>query len=162
MKKFIAPLAILLLLGAGCATTTPGEEVPLMPEDMIEETSMPEEEMPEPTVSLSGDLTDVNDGDATGSVDVMWYEEMGRYQLNATFSDLPELEEDFFYEGWVVRAEPFEAVSTGALIMESDTEWSNSFQSTKDLSEHARYVLTLEPDDGDPAPAEHVLEGNLE
>jgi hypothetical protein len=84
----------------------------------------------------------------------------GEYRLLAKFADLPELEEGYFYEGWIVRSEPLSVISTGALEMDDETgEYLNTYYAQEDLSDHLQYVLTLEPDDGDPAPADHVLEG---
>ncbi len=37
----------------------------------------------------------------------------------------------------------------------------NIFTSSTDYSDHDFYVLTLEPDDGNTAPDEHILEGTL-
>jgi hypothetical protein len=91
----------------------------------------------------------------------------GEYQLLATFEHLSEIDEQqFFYEGWVVRSQPGSVVSTGPLEIVDD-EWVNTFVSGENLLDYESYVLTLEPtDDGpsgqpDPAPAEHVLEGRF-
>jgi len=35
----------------------------------------------------------------------------------------------------------------------------NNFTSDIDYSSYDFYVLTLEPNDGDPAPADHIVEG---
>ena len=83
------------------------------------------------------------------------------YYLLAEIGDLPEPNADDFYEGWVVRREPFRFESTGELVKDGDL-YVNTFGSTKDLSDHDFYVLTLEPNDGDPAPADHIVEGVLE
>lgn len=112
----------------------------------------------------SGLLDDITNGDATGVVLVTYQDEM--YKLQANFENLPLLEDNFFYEGWVVRPKPFHFISTGELVSE-DGEWANYYASATDLTDHTMYVLTIEPtDDGsqgepDPAPAEHLLEGTL-
>lgn len=81
------------------------------------------------------------------------------YSLSATFENLPELDEaEYFYEGWVVA--PGSVVSTGALV-EEDGELVNRYKNTEDLTDHTQYVLTLEPQDGDPSPAAHVVEGEF-
>ena len=69
---------------------------------------------------------------------------------------MPEPEPGFFYEGWVVRAEPFNFISTGVASLDE-----NVFEADQDLTDHDLYVLTIEPDDGDPAPAAHILEGTM-
>jgi hypothetical protein len=52
---------------------------------------------------------------------------------------------------WIVRQDPLSVISTGRL--EKDNEgYANVFKSDKNLTDHDFYVLTLEPDDGDPAP----------
>lgn len=108
----------------------------------------------------SGSLADVAGGTASGIAKAGYTTENG-YMLYATFKNLPELEEGYFYEGWIVRrGEEFSALSTGELEM-VDGEYVNAYASGDDLTDHTFYVLTLEPDDGDPAPAEHVLEGKM-
>ena len=85
--------------------------------------------------------------------------ESGEYQLLAEFDELPDPSGDDFYEGWVVRAEPLSVVSTGALERSATGVYTNLFTSSENLLDHARYVLTLEPNEEDPAPADHVLDG---
>ena len=82
------------------------------------------------------------------------------YKLYASFSNLPELPENLFYEGWVVGgAEGI--VSTGELKLVSGV-FVNDFMDERDMTDSKRYVLTLEPRDGDPAPAPgHIVEGNF-
>ncbi len=86
------------------------------------------------------------------------------YELEVVFEALPVPQGDDFYEGWIVRpGDNFSVLSTGALVLE-DTgtgSYSNSYRSDEDLLDHDFYVLTLEPNDGDPAPADHILEGAL-
>ena len=43
-----------------------------------------------------------------------------------------------------------------------DGIYSNSFSTEKNYLEYDFYVLTIEPDDGDPAPDKHILEGTME
>jgi len=76
----------------------------------------------------------------------------------ATFQGLPTPGANEFYEGWVVDtsgAAPV-PVSTGELSLRG-TDYINSFMTSVDLSDNRFYVLTLEPRDGDPAPADHIL-----
>lgn len=120
----------------------------------------------------SGVLADVTDGKnvlgdintkgaSSGIAQVTYVDE--KYNLVATFEDLPDPVGTDFYEGWVVRQGiRFNVVSTGPAQKKGDV-YVNEFQSEVDLTDHSRYVLTLEPDDGDTAPAEdHILEGVLE
>ena len=103
-------------------------------------------------------LEDVSGGDAYGFAGAIFENE--QYILTAEFENLPELKEGYFYEGWVVRNSPLSVISSG-VAEEVDGKFVNEFTSSEDLSDHLFYVLTLEPDDGDPAPAEHILEGTL-
>ena len=105
-------------------------------------------------------LDDVSGGDATG--DVTLSQDGETYILEGVFSELPALEKDYFYEGWLVQQEPFSFISTGELVSLGSMEYSNEYSSNADLEVYTSYVLTLEPDDGDPAPADHILDGELE
>ena len=88
--------------------------------------------------------------------------EDGTYALLATFENLPDPEGTDFYEGWIVRNFPSSVISTGAAtITKGEGIYKNIYSFDQDLTDHDFYVLTLEPDDGDPAPATHILEGTL-
>lgn len=112
----------------------------------------------------TGILEDVTGGNAAGVVMVTYQDEM--FKMQANFENLPKLEKNTFYEGWLVRKSPFHFISTGELV-EENGEWVNYYASETNLLDHAMYVLTIEPtDDGpqgqaDPAPAEHLLEGEI-
>jgi hypothetical protein len=120
-----------------------------------EETAM---EMKELLYTYSGDLVDVSGSNATGVAKSNW--DGSQYLLIATFENLPEPVNDDFYEGWIVRKEPFEFISTGKAEM-IDGVYTNVYRSDQDLTSYDFYVLTIEPNDGDPAPANHVLEGTM-
>jgi hypothetical protein len=106
-----------------------------------------------------GTLDDVSGGSSSGVAKAIFD---NTYKLLVEFENLPPLSSDFFYEGWIVNKNPlkFDVISTGALI-EKNGALINTYMSQNDLTDHDFYVLTLEPDDGDPAPAEHILEGTL-
>ncbi len=123
----------------------------------------------EPDYTHKGKLVAVADDAATGPENgLVWSvynadEEM--YTLYATFDGLPVVDaEEFFYEGWIVRkGDNMSVVSTGAVEYDADLkQWVNRYQTATDLSDHDFYVLTLEPNDDDSAPADHILEGTLE
>lgn len=84
----------------------------------------------------------------------------GTYEMVATFENLPDPLEDDFYEGWLVRHQPFKFISTGKLT-KTDDGYTNRFTADEDLTAFDFYVLTLEPNDGDPAPADHIVEGAM-
>ena len=113
-----------------------------------------------PAFTHSGDLEDVSGGEGSGIA--MFIYDSGEFILNATAYDIPDLEEGYFYEGWVVReGDDFNFESTGELEPSADGSWTNIYRSDVDYTDHDFYVLTLEPDDGDSAPAEHIVEGKL-
>ena len=75
--------------------------------------------------------------------------------------NLPEPAEGYFYEGWLVRrGDSFSVLSIGHAV-KTEKGYMNVYQSPTDLSDHAFYVLTLEPEDGNSAPEEHILEGSF-
>ncbi|MBT7309426.1 MAG: hypothetical protein HN846_01760 [Candidatus Pacebacteria bacterium] len=130
------------------------------------ETKEPEEVMlkeaspaPVMTYRFNGDLKDVSGGKSTGVAKSNF--EDGSYSLVATFENLPEPTGTDFYEGWIVRqGDNFNVISTGAAAV-INGQYRNEYGLDQDLTDHSFYVLTLEPDDGDPAPADHILEGTM-
>lgn len=176
-KKIVIPtIATLLLLGGVLAYARRGTET------ILDNSTPIPAESEFPTSNLDGSngsdtynstLSDVTEGreingfttngNATGEVSVTLMGEQYKYFLAGSFKNLPVLSPDFFYEGWVVRTgnNP-EAISTGKVFaVDNNTTYINEFGTDVDLTDHDLYVLTLEPDDGDPAPAAHILEGTL-
>lgn len=110
--------------------------------------------------SFSAELTDVAGGEATGKATAEYSAE--KYLHTVSAHNLPALEEGFFYEGWLVRIEPLDVLSSGKMVPEGEEGgFALSLETPENLTDHTRVVITLEPDDGDPEPAEHVLEGTL-
>jgi len=154
-KKILIPI-ILVIVGVAFAYFVNTSD-PVI-EDDSDESVM--EQINEGNRSISdlntADLLDVTGGNASGKATM--FEEVGIFYLNVEMSDLPDPEKGFFYEGWLVGPEG--VVSTGET--EKDGELTkNSFTSSRNYTDATQYVLTIEPDDGDPAPADHVLEGNF-
>ena len=129
------------------------------------------------TFDHGGDLADVTGGTTLlgittaglGSGNARAVFAKGAYHLEATFKNLPDPSGTDFYEGWVVRKAvndsnnvliPFDFVSTGKAV-KTGASYVNTYTSAADLTDHTFYVLTLETDDGNPAPSGHVLEGML-
>ena len=120
------------------------------------------------TYQYSGNLLDVTKGKkirgvvtgnkATGVAKAMFKDE--KYFMTATFKDLPDPVGNDFYEGWVVKKSPLSALSTGKVI-KKDGVYVNNYFSDKNLVDHDFYVLTLEPNDNNPAPADHIVEGTM-
>lgn len=105
----------------------------------------------------------VDTGKTHGAISASYTPSTNFYQLTGSFYDLPELEDGYFYEGWLIRNEgELSVVSTGALEDLGGGQFLDTFESEQDYTDHIQYVLTLEPDDGDPAPAEHVLEAEFQ
>lgn len=134
------------------------------------DTTQPAEGVAPAEPTISGELLDVTKGEdvrgintggtASGTASAGFAN--GQYRLEAVFENLPEPQGTDFYEGWVVRrGGEFSVISTGPLTQEDGTTYSNVFTSAEDLLDHDFYVLTLEPDDGDPAPADHIVEGEM-
>lgn len=95
---------------------------------------------------------------STGNVTVSDFP--GDYSLTATFENLPDPKNTDFYEGWLVSSNPVAVISTGRAVKENG-KYVNRFASSNDVSFYTMYVLTLEPDDNDPASAYHILEGTF-
>ena len=171
MKRLIF-LLILLVLVVGCQ------------EMIIEDKNLdsPVEEMMKKNVFLDDKMIEINDsikailgsteydyvatlknvagGDSSGVAKAVYKDE--KYLLKVDLTFLPELQDGFFYEGWIVRKGlKFDVISTGR-AEKLERVYINNYVSERDLTDHLFYVLTLEPEDDDPAPAEHILEGTLE
>lgn len=179
IKRLLISALLFTLVSFGVAACSPTTQDTEQNTDSTAETlpvvediagvSQPNE--PPFTYQYSAQLSDVTDGKVLpGNVDTQG-QAVGtaqagfngqRYQLTATINNLPQPEDGFFYEGWIVRGEAESVISTGELIQEIPGTYSNMFINDDDLSDHTRYVLTIEPDDGDPAPADHVVDGVLE
>jgi len=111
--------------------------------------------------NVTGDATIrgiVTSSDAVWHASV-WYTD-GDFTLHAKFKDLTDPEGDDFYEGWLVQKSPFKFISTGEL-KKADGNYINHFESSTDYRSYDFYVLTLEPNDGNPAPADHIFEGTV-
>ncbi len=102
----------------------------------------------------------VTPADASGFAKAAYTKQDG-YQLHAVLDKLDDPKIDDFYEGWVVRKSPFAFISTGKLTKESDGKWHNKYASDIDYTDYDFYVLTLEPNDGNDAPADHIVEGDV-
>ena len=108
----------------------------------------------------NGPVRGVSTTAETGGFAKTWYNEDG-FGLHAGFENLDDPIADDFYEGWLVRQNPFDFISTGELVKKEDGYYHDNFESSSDYSDYSFYVLTLEPNDGNPAPAEHIFEGDV-
>lgn len=177
MKKvLIIGLTLMLLALAGCGGTSGNREVTEMEERMssgfalkdnktMDVTNANFEVMSDFEFSTTLSLEDVTNGakirgtqftaEGMGEVGYGW--NVDKFVLKGTMMNLPDPNGTDFYEGWLVKSSPFRFVSTGALVKDGDN-YVNRFVTETDYSEYDMYVLTIEPDDGDTRPAEHVLE----
>lgn len=104
-------------------------------------------------------LADVTGGGSFGLAHATF--EKNTYKFFASLGNLPALRDGYVYEGWVVkRGEHMSVVRIGQAVQNGEA-MVQVFESQTNLLDHDFFVLTLEPDDGDPAPAEHVLEGTF-
>jgi len=101
-------------------------------------------------------LEDVTGGQAIGTGWRQFSNDKFFHKVEA--NELPALEKGFFYEGWLVGDEGF--FSTGRMGEEAG-KGVLYYTADEDKSDFRGVVITLEPEDGDPAPAEHVLEGSF-
>ncbi len=124
-------------------------------------------EMKKMTYMYEGVLTDVTKGEVrgintntqtSGTAKADFTD--GKYMMLATFSNLPDPINNDFYEGWIVQKSPFKFISTGKLE-KVDGVYTNVYSSSDDLTPYSRYVLTIEPNDGDSSPADHIVEGDM-
>jgi len=101
-------------------------------------------------------LKDVSGGQAIGTA---WrHFDESKFTHKVKVSKLTDLEKGFFYEGWLVGETGF--FSTGRMGA-VDGEGTLYYTSDEDKSAYRGVVVTLEPEDGDPAPADHVVEGSF-
>ena len=105
-----------------------------------------------------GSLTGVEGTIANGVAQTHVYEDGA--SLHTVQLNIERPEEGFFYEGWIIKGD--DVLSTGhAKSRFGDVRHFIQFQTDKDLTDYYEIVITLEPDDGNPAPAAHVAEGVL-
>lgn len=76
---------------------------------------------------------------------------------------LSDPSEGWHYQGWLVRAEPFDFFTTGSMDKNADGTfaliWDGPFG--KDYDDYNEIVVTLERDGGDEGPSLHILEGTF-
>jgi len=81
----------------------------------------------------------------------------GRW-VSQMIADLPELEDKFFYEGWLV-SEAGEVLYTGKLELRKGG-WVLIYKTDEDLSKFKSAIITREQKD-DQKPEKNVLEGKF-
>lgn len=108
-----------------------------------------------------GAMTGADDINANGVTQAHMFAD-GSY-LHTVSLNIARIEEDgYFYEGWLVNPDTLDLISTGHMTsIMGDARHSLRFTAEEDFSGYTDVVITKEPDDGDPAPAQHVAEGKL-
>lgn len=108
----------------------------------------------------NGSVRGISTTSESGGFAKTWYNDKG-FWLHAWFHDIADPIGDDFYEGWLVQQSPFKFISTGELELKEDGYYHNIFSSDIDYSSYDFYVLTLEPNDGNPDPAAHIFEWDV-
>lgn len=101
-------------------------------------------------------LRDVSGGDGQG---VATREFSDGVFMHSVLASLPDPEAGAFYEGWLVRPDPFDVVYTGKMRM-AKGGYVLDYETSTDLSDHPRVVVTMERVD-DQQPETHILEGSF-
>lgn len=96
----------------------------------------------------------------TSRVNVSARYRQGKYELIAELQNIPAPKEGYVYEGWVVRQNPFEFVSTGKIDTVGGV-YVNSYVSERDLLPYNFYLVTLESQNGEITPEESVIGGYM-
>lgn len=161
MKRWLLVPVVFILIGCSQAVVEEASPTPGSLEGVGEGT-----QLRDAGTYAVAELTAVDGSDARGSASAFYAEDGSVYRMSATFENLEPIDEEkFFYEGWLVRGRG-DFISTGR-VEQIEQVMVNTFESEENYLDYGTYVLTLEPtDDGvngepDPAPAEHVVEGDF-
>lgn len=168
--KYISILFVSFFVLSSCGQETSENEIDnvLIDSDVSVIVSNESEEVKKQVMIDDYNIVDVTGGEEVrgiATLDTRWHGKAafanGMYSLAVVFENLPEPQNWDFYEWWIVQKEPFQFISTGKIEKKA---WMqvDIFTSDIDYRSYDFYVLTLEPDDGDPAPADHILEWTLE
>ena len=107
----------------------------------------------------SAALADVTGGESFGLAFSRYTK--GQYTIVGQLGNLPEPQTGYVYEGWLIRRGENMSVVHVGVAHAVESGHGLVFLSNEDLSDHDFFVLTLEPDDLNSNPAEHILEGTL-
>ena len=172
-KQLVGFLVIIAVIIGGVWLSKQNKEEEVLPEITLESskqiesdvnlqlpmTEAEKEEIEEVFVVEGVEMTvleDVTGGQAIGTA---WRQfSDNKFFHKVEVSGLLALEKGFFYEGWLVGDEGF--FSTGR-IGEETGKGVLYYKTDEDKSDFRGVVITLESEDGDLAPAEHVLEGSF-
>jgi len=108
---------------------------------------------------MSAALADVTGGESFGLAFTQF--KKGEFTLVAQLGNLSEPQTGYVYEGWLIRRGEKMSVVNAGVARAVEKGHGLVFFSTEDLRDHDFFVLTLEPDDANSSPGEHILEGIL-
>lgn len=106
----------------------------------------------------SADLKDVSGGGTSGKAKKAFSD--GKFYHKVEASGLGSLEKGFYYEGWLMKADG-SYISTGRVETDAFGNGVLYYLASSDKSEYSKVAVTLEPEDGNPQPAKHILEGEF-
>jgi hypothetical protein len=100
-------------------------------------------------------LKNVSGGPAVGTA---WRLFENKFYFKLELNRLTETGKGFYYEAWLVGPTGFFSLGRAA---ESNGTARLYYLNNQDKSEFKGVVVTLEPEDGNPAPDKHILEGSF-
>jgi len=165
MKKLLAPLFLTAVLLTACGGGSDSDKkvidtVVVKSPNKDGTTAFKDAKYGEELWLGVGAIAGVEGVNANGIAQSNYYSE-GTY-LHTVQMNIEQAPKDHFYEGWLVK-EGEAPISTGPIKSRvGDVRHAMSFEITQDLREYTKAIITLEPDDGNPAPAAHVAEGTLQ
>lgn len=149
----------------------PAEEIIIQEEGLVKKTGeiiepLTEEELVvlkeevDGVLSTAGEeveLVDVVGGGVAGHAKRAFSD--GKFYFKVEVSGLEPVEKGYYYEGWLKNEDG--VVSVGRVELSQTGQGSLYYTASADRSEYSGVVITLEPEDGNPEPATHVLEGEF-
>jgi len=149
-------IACIMLVGANCQKTEEKtEENNNQPtEQKVEKTTEKDIFANAPVITLK----DVTGNNATGKAWIAY--EDGKTYHKVVAKNMPELQNEDFYEGWLTKdPSSLGFFSTGKMYFDkTENAWILEYEVDEDKSEYPNVVITLEPNDDNPAPAKHIIE----
>ena len=102
-------------------------------------------------------LKDVSGGNSYGSASRLYKNSL--FSFKAVLKDLPSPEKGFYFEGWLV--DPSAKYFSLGRVNPEKTQGTLYYQSSTDETAYNQVVVTLEPEDDNPAPGKHIQEGKF-
>ena len=130
-----------------------GEEMTIVPDREEVDGVMAGEDVEKTT------LTDVAGGNTSGEAARVFTD--GKFYHRVTAENLKQPGKGYFYEGWLINGGG-QYFSTGPMEVYENGNGLLDYASLENKSEYNKVVITYEPDDGNPEPATHILEGSFE